>query len=225
MGTPEASIETDMQRLADRYILDYEESQLAIRYPEFRALSREYHDGILLFSLMEEKVWRRASEDTAGLRRCYEQNKLDFVRPPALRVLRMQASDLNVLASLQRDLVQEKSNQNQFASLDPKQVQNGQMSYQVNTYLLSDNDTEKLNEFLKHQPGYCTPVMQQPDGSFVQECYTEKVHPGGPVSFPDCRADVVRLYQQQLENKWLRQLARKYPVTIHEKNLSRLFRK
>ena len=33
--------------------LDYEDSKLEEKYPEFKALMKEYHDGIMLFDLMD----------------------------------------------------------------------------------------------------------------------------------------------------------------------------
>ena len=38
----------------------------------------EYHDGILLFNIMDNKVWSKAVKDTAGLRSYYEQHANDY---------------------------------------------------------------------------------------------------------------------------------------------------
>ena len=58
--------------------LAYEESKLAGKYPEFKALLQEYRDGILLFDLTDQKVWSKAVKDTAGLKAFYEKNKNTF---------------------------------------------------------------------------------------------------------------------------------------------------
>ncbi|WP_027003397.1 peptidylprolyl isomerase [Hugenholtzia roseola] len=59
-------------------VLEYEKSQLEYKYPEFRFLTREYHDGILIFKIMEEKVWSKALTDEAGLQAFFEQNRQNY---------------------------------------------------------------------------------------------------------------------------------------------------
>lgn len=60
-------------------LVDFERDNLNAKYPEFKALMQEYHDGILLFELMDEKVWSKAVKDTAGLESYYEANKDKFM--------------------------------------------------------------------------------------------------------------------------------------------------
>jgi peptidyl-prolyl cis-trans isomerase SurA len=44
-----------------------ENSKLEEKYPDFRYLFQEYHDGILLFNISEEKIWNFAAQDSVGL--------------------------------------------------------------------------------------------------------------------------------------------------------------
>lgn len=206
-------------------LLRYEESQLANRYPEYNALLREYHDGMLLFALMEEHVWRRASSDTEGLRLYYNYHLKDFRRPPSLRVVRLQTSSLEVMDKL---LLQLRSENNPSAGMqvaDGDQAGTSTYAYAMDTYVLTDNEPDKLAEFMRHRPGWSTHVVQQPDGSFRAEYYAETLHDGGVVPFEQCRAEVSRLYQQQLEASWARSLAKRYPVKIHRGGLRKIFKK
>jgi peptidyl-prolyl cis-trans isomerase SurA len=59
-------------------LVDYEEAHLSDKYVDYKMLSKEYHDGILLFQLMEEKVWNKASTDTAGLRKYFNENSSKY---------------------------------------------------------------------------------------------------------------------------------------------------
>ena len=54
------------QELSD-HMISYENSILEKKYPEFRYLMNEFHDGMLLFEISGKKVWNRVSNDSAGL--------------------------------------------------------------------------------------------------------------------------------------------------------------
>ncbi len=60
-------------RFVDQEILAYEDSQLETKYPEFRSIMQEYHDGILLFEITDQEVWSKATGDTTALRSFYEK--------------------------------------------------------------------------------------------------------------------------------------------------------
>ena len=62
------SIET---RISDQ-IIKYENSILEKKYPDFRYLMNEFHDGILLFEISGKKVWNKVQEDSVGLKQYYE---------------------------------------------------------------------------------------------------------------------------------------------------------
>ncbi|MCE9540088.1 MAG: peptidylprolyl isomerase, partial [Bacteroidetes bacterium] len=63
----------------DEMAVAYEESRLDKKYPEFKALMDEYHDGILLFELTDQKVWSKAVKDTVGSKDFYEKNKANYM--------------------------------------------------------------------------------------------------------------------------------------------------
>ena len=52
--------------------------RLEAKHDDFRLLMEEYHDGILLFELTDEKVWSKAVKDTAGLE-AYAAHVGDFM--------------------------------------------------------------------------------------------------------------------------------------------------
>lgn len=62
----------------DQEVLDYEESHLAEKYVDYKMLVKEYRDGILLFNMMEKKVWNKGTEDTAGLKSFHADNKAKY---------------------------------------------------------------------------------------------------------------------------------------------------
>ena len=72
-----------MSQLYKEYVnetlLAFEEANLDGKYEDYRMLVKEYRDGILLFSLMDSKVWTKAIEDTAGLKSYFNTNKSKYM--------------------------------------------------------------------------------------------------------------------------------------------------
>lgn len=55
-------------------LLKYEEGKLEVKYPDFKSLMREYEEGTLLFAASEKMVWKKASEDSTGLKKYFDTN-------------------------------------------------------------------------------------------------------------------------------------------------------
>lgn len=77
-ATPSSILRGYFKTYSDKVLMDYEESRLSDKYEDYRMLYKEYRDGILLFSLMDEKVWTKAVNDTTGLKNFYEANKGNY---------------------------------------------------------------------------------------------------------------------------------------------------
>jgi len=71
-------LEQIFQRLVGDRMLQYENSQLTNKYPEYRELVKEFHDGMLLYEINAKKVWNAAIQDTVGLERFYESVKTEY---------------------------------------------------------------------------------------------------------------------------------------------------
>ncbi len=56
-------------------IINYEESNLEIKYPEFNSLMKEYRDGILLYQITDMKIWSKSVNDEKGLKEYFNNNK------------------------------------------------------------------------------------------------------------------------------------------------------
>ena len=56
-------------------ILKYENDHLEDKYPDFKSLVEEYHDGMVLYEITSSEVWLKAVKDTIGLENFYETVK------------------------------------------------------------------------------------------------------------------------------------------------------
>ncbi len=67
-----------LDQFEEQRITEFEKANLENKYSEYRSLVNEYRDGILLFQLMDEKVWSKAIEDTTGLKKFFADNKESY---------------------------------------------------------------------------------------------------------------------------------------------------
>lgn len=60
-------------------MLKYEFDNLENKYPEYKELINEYHNGMILFEMNNERIWSPALKDTASFHAYYEKNKLHYL--------------------------------------------------------------------------------------------------------------------------------------------------
>lgn len=74
------SIEEIYEVYQDEKVLNHYKNKLVDEDPEFAKTLKEYEDGLLLFELMQRKVWKK-STDSLSLATYYEKNKANFNKP------------------------------------------------------------------------------------------------------------------------------------------------
>ncbi len=74
-GGIEAFLEDKYPSFVSETMLKYENEHLTEKYPEFKNLFTEYHEGMILYEINSAEVWMKAVQDTTGLRNYYETVK------------------------------------------------------------------------------------------------------------------------------------------------------
>jgi peptidyl-prolyl cis-trans isomerase SurA len=97
-----------MQQLYDQYVdqslTEFEKNSLDTKYEDYRMLVKEYRDGILLFQLMDEKVWSKAIEDTVGLKKYFADNQAKYQWDQRVQGTVISAATPALLARAQKEL-------------------------------------------------------------------------------------------------------------------------
>ncbi len=97
-----------MQQLYDQYVeqslTEFEKNSLETKYEDYRMLVKEYRDGILLFQLMDEKVWSKAIEDTVGLKKYFADNQAKYQWEQRVQGTAVSAATPALLARVQQEL-------------------------------------------------------------------------------------------------------------------------
>lgn len=108
---PGGEPKTLMRKLYNQFVeqenFRHEEAHLEKKNPEFRALVQEFHDGILLFQVMENDVLNKALEDSTGQRAFYETNKNKYLMPERATATILSAASKDIIDQARAMLVRQ----------------------------------------------------------------------------------------------------------------------
>lgn len=196
-------------------VFEYEDSNLESKYPEFKTLVQEYHDGILLFSLMENEVWNKAVQDTLGLQDYYERNKNSYMWNDRVKALVVTANNDNDVAIIENMLVEGVGIDSLRSYLkENKIIATSRQAY----YQKGDNVNIDATEWVE---GAVNKIKSTVDNT-TQLIRIVEVRPAEPKTFKEAKGLVTSGYQTELERLWLQQLREKYPVKVNQKLLKKV---
>ena len=201
-------IDQKYKLFVDRSVMNYEKEHLEEKYPEFRALMNEYHDGILLFELSDNKVWSRATTDTTGLKEFYESHKNEHMWPE-----RAEASIYKSIDKATADKVLAWVN----SGLDNDSIRanvnrDSQLNLVLESGIFTAEDDPVLSE-ISWSSGISE--IKELNGQFVFVNISEIRKPE-PKSLDETKGIVISEYQKYLENEWISELRAKYPYEVNK---------
>jgi peptidyl-prolyl cis-trans isomerase SurA len=214
LGNRENSLKDLYKMYQNTSINDLQQAELEKSNPDFRNLVQEYRDGILLFDLMDQNVWTKASKDSTGLTAYYNNNKQKYQWQAGFDGAVYQSGsevDLNKL----KDLVDKGVDVNLaldslVASPVPVSIskQNGRFEFSRFPIGKEYFAAEKFSKVFRNEDGSYTAV------------FVNKLHPEAEQkTLDEARGFVVADYQDFLEKQWDTTLRAKYPVKVEEKTM------
>jgi peptidyl-prolyl cis-trans isomerase SurA len=215
----QAIVDKKCNELVATLLIQTEKGMLEDKYPAFNNLMKEYHDGILLFNIMDKNVWSKAVSDSAGLLSFYEQHTNDYQWQERADVSVYTLYDeayLKLTTSLGKKRAREKWPANEFVKM------------------VCASDTLKCVEVSDHKYERGEPV---PSGDFTWvKGAVKTVHEGNAIkvivvnalippmakSFGEIQGQVTADYQNYLDKQWTETLREKYPVSINPEVLQQV---
>ena len=226
--TTNMKITQEVDRFVDEVLLAYEDTQLEKKHNDFRLLMEEYHDGILLFELTDQKVWSRAVQDSAGLVDFHSQNPDLFMWPERLdagihtcedakiakrvrKVLRKTAD----VEGLRRELIAER----------PLALKNEFGKFAEGDNAFADRAFAGLRDGSLVPDKRGLVVLETTEGGDqIILVHVKGQIPPTPKTLDECRGAAIAAYQDHLEDEWILELKRKYPQKINREALFSLVR-
>lgn len=206
--TPKEYGQKQYEAFEEETIFNYENSRLEEKYPEFKALMKEYRDGILLFELTDLVVWSKAVKDTLGLEAFYEANKQDFTYGERARGTIFFCSDDKVVSKARKLASKGKSDGDIVAKLNKK----SNLAVRAEEVVLEKGDREYLSD-VEWKLGVSSNFYHNGQIGFFR---IDEVLPPEPKPLSEVRGLVTAAYQNHLEQEWLEELRQKYDYEVHK---------
>ncbi len=197
-----------LQKFVNLKSLEYYREHLDEYNAEFRSQLDEFKEGNLLFEIMERKVWSTAAADTAGLKKYYIDNKAKYVWAASADILIFNSGNKKAADEAQAALKAGK-NWKLIADESNNTVQSDSGRYEMTQIALPEKITPSA--------GVVTPVIINPSDGTAAFMKIIRLHAAGEQrSFEEARGMVINDYQNVIEEKWIEELKKKYPVKLDE---------
>ncbi len=176
---------------------------------DFKYQLKEFKEGNMLFEIMERNVWSKASADSTGLIKYYDQHKINYLWNLSADAVLYSCANATI-AKNAIEQIQKGRSWKDAMSENPTQIQADSGRYELGQIPVIDrtNFTTGL---------ITAPVTNNGDGTTVFAQIIKLYPTDQQRSFEDARGLVVNDYQTFLEQKWIEQLKRRYPVKVNEK--------
>ncbi len=206
-NTSDGNYLSQFDKWVDYEITAIENSKLEQKYPEFRYLMQEYHDGILLFNISEAKIWNFAAQDSAGLEVYYKQNSSKYSWEERFK---------GMIVTCKNDSVREEADKFFAAGMTVAEILD-QLNKKENLISITEGAWEKgANPVVDYFVWNGTePNNFKSELTFVRG---DKIPPE-PKTLNEARGLYVSDYQKYLEDKWIKELREKYKVKVDKKLL------
>ena len=168
----------------------------------------EFKEGNMLFEIMERNVWGKAINDSAGLLKFYQAHAANFKWAESADVLIFNCSTAKIAEETITALKKGKNwrilSEEKDAAL---QADSGR--YEISQIIGANYASSPVK-------GAYTAIVTNVDGSATFVKYVNIYAANQQRSFDEARGLVINEYQQLLEQQWLTELKKKYPVRINE---------
>lgn len=200
-------------------LLEYKNNRLEDDYPEFRDLIREYHDGILLFNISDDLIWKQAVQDSAGLREFYEGNKSQYMWKERADASIYTADDAAYLDKIRKYAKRRHARNWSVRDMLNLICENDTSDCVVIEDAVFERGMHPFIDQMKWKKGVVREIQQE-EG--IRVIAINDVLPQEPRDFQEVRGMIVAAYQDYLEKKWVTELRSKYPVVVHEEVMKKI---
>ncbi|MDP5100428.1 MAG: peptidylprolyl isomerase [Nonlabens sp.] len=211
--TKEAKIQAAFDGYVESSLIDFYDQNLERDNKDFAFVYNEYKEGILLFNLLENKIWNRAKEDSLGQQQYFEANKEKYIWKRRLDLVLTQNTTEDAAKQVKQMLEKNMPLQEIKDALNT----DGRTKVMVSSGTVEEN-YNRLPDNFKVQLGV-SDVYSDESTNFFKVIQVKEIIEPKAKTLDEARGSVINDYQQQLEKDWLSSLRDGRSIKINTKVL------
>jgi len=196
------------------HLLTYREENLEFENPEFAEILNEYREGLLLFDLMEAKIWNAVKLDTVGLQNYFNENKANYFwedRIDAVVATSAKEKNINKVKKMLKKGVALEDIKTQINKDDSQNV--------IFTSHIMNAEHQALPKNFIFKKGI-SKVYFYNDAYHVIE--VKRIIPKSLKTLEEAKGRIINDFQNQVEKNWLKKLEETYKVTVNKDVLEKV---
>ena len=197
-------------KLTKEDVINNKMKELEAKDPSLKYLIQEYHDGLLLYEISNRTIWEKAANDEKGLEEYFKKNKKKYYwdepRYKGMVYHVKQKDDVEAVRDCVKDLPF-----NKWAEVLRSTFNNDSiLRIRVEKGVFKEGDNAFIDKMVFKKD---TTVNQLKD--FPIDAVYGKLLKKKPDDYTDVKGLVTADYQEMLEEQWITELRKKYPVEIN----------
>ena len=223
-GSKKEGLDRLINAWIDKTCVEYQDEHLEEKSVEFRDIYQEYKEGILMFNRMQQLVWDKANNDSAGLATFFAAHHGEYNWGDRFDVEVFFCNDAKMMKTVGKEVKKGISTDSIRREHTKRNVLD--YAYKTGKYEMGDTflfvPSRVLNMLFDDaksaKPKYRKPGIYSigPVGDDFVVVKVKAFLPAGPKTLDETRGPVASKYQEQLEREWIEALRLKYPVTVNE---------
>jgi peptidyl-prolyl cis-trans isomerase SurA len=193
-------------------VLKYYDENLENEFPKFKEVMTNYREGILIYNLMNLKIWDKSFVDSTGLATYYDEHKTEYMWPERADLLIAKCFNENAAKKVLKYMKRGKSKE----YIEKKINKDAQVGVTFQTGIITpENDV--LPEGFEWKKGV-SKIYKKSDTDFVIVDIKKFVEPQVK-TLEETRNRVRTDYQNYLEKEWNKELKNDYKAIVNDEVL------
>lgn len=205
-------LKNQLDKCINQKLLDYENTQLENKHPDFARVYQEYHDGILLFNISKDKIWDVASTDSVRLENYFNQTDKKYYWGERYKGWIITTKDPDMRSKLETLLDEKELSKQEISDLFNTPTENNVV---ITDVAAEKGDNPIVDYFIWSGP---KPADFNETTTFVHGNKSENELKLLKEAWGLYSSD----FQEQIEKEWIASLKKKYPITVNKKLLKKI---